>query len=211
MQLPWLSVARDFHDYFRLQRQPNLRPDYSAMLAASSFQLNDVWSAVKSDEWSEVSAEAKPITRRRPGYPSLGGTLNDGDRRAVYSVVRFFRPRSALEIGTHLGSSALYIALALRRNGGNSTLLTVDKKDVNAHDGPWAMVGAEKSPRMMIETIGMADAVKFEVGDSLKFLDSSMGRYDFCFLDGSHCSKVGLRRSSALAEAPDPRCPHPTS
>ena len=190
MQLPGLSLARDFYDYFRLQRQPNLRPDYSAMLAASSFQLNDVWSAVTDEEWSEVSAEAKPITRRRPGYPSRGGTLNDGDRRAVYSVVRFFRPRSALEVGTALGSSALHIALALRRNGGNGTLLTVDKKDVNAHDGPWAMVGAEKSPRMMMEAIGMADAVSVRGGDLPRIpRGSSVDRYDFCFLDGSHSAK----------------------
>jgi len=129
------------------------------------------------------------MTRRRPGYPSLGGTLNEGDRRAIYSLVRFFRPKSVIEIGTHLGSSALHIALALRRNGGTGTLLTLDRKDVNAHDGPWAKVGAEKSPRRMMEAIGMADAVKFEVGDSLEFLGSSIDRYDFCFLDGSHSAK----------------------
>jgi predicted O-methyltransferase YrrM len=159
------------------------------MLAAGSFQLGDVWAAVGADEWSEVCAEAKAITRRRQGYPSLGGTLNAGDRRAIYSLVRFFGPSSALEIGTHLGSSALHIALALRRNGGDGTLLTLDKKDVNADEGPWAMVGAENSPQMMMEAIGMADAVRFEIGDSLEFLGSSAGRYDFCFLDGSHAAK----------------------
>ena len=68
--------------------------------------------------------------------PKAADSVNPGDRRALYYLVRHLRPRSVLEIGTHLGASTVHIAAALRLTQQddaqtNSRVTTVDIKDMN--------------------------------------------------------------------------------
>jgi predicted O-methyltransferase YrrM len=129
---------------------------------------------------------------RKPDAKTSAGALNQGDRRAIYCLIRYFKPRRVLEIGTHLGSSTLYISAALKQNardGAPGQLLTVDVVDVNGPNAAWSRVGALRTPRQMLEDLGTEHLVQFRVADSLEFLRDHQGPFDFCFLDGNHSAK----------------------
>ena len=117
--------------------------------------------------------------------------VNPGDRRAIYALVRACRPERVLEVGTHVGSSTIAIAAALRDSGepGRSAarLTTVDIVDVNDSAQRQEVEGAASlSPIEMMTRIGMADRVEFVIEESLKYLTESGPPFDFVFLDGNH-------------------------
>src|SRR2546430_6217516 len=55
------------------------------------------------------------MIRRPPRSTLFPYTTLFRSRRAIYYLVRHLRPRSVLEIGTHLGASTVHIAAALRK------------------------------------------------------------------------------------------------
>ena len=42
--------------------------------------------------------------------------VNVGDQKAIFFLIRYFKPRSILEIGTHVGASTINIASAINYN-----------------------------------------------------------------------------------------------
>jgi predicted O-methyltransferase YrrM len=124
--------------------------------------------------------------------------VNPGDRRAIYYLIRAFRPRRVLEIGTNVGASTLHIAAAMKRNkednNGECSLVTVDITDVNnASDAYWKRAGLPRSPRDNIAHLGMADFVDFVTTDSLSYFDCQAMQFDFIFLDGDHAASTVYR------------------
>jgi predicted O-methyltransferase YrrM len=124
--------------------------------------------------------------------PEAADSVNPGDRRAVYYLVRHLRPRSVLEIGTHLGASTVHIAAALRKiqrddAQTNHRVTTVDIKDVNDRaTRPWLRYGSEYSPAELARRLGLSAHISFVTGGSLEYLASCEERYDLIFLDGDH-------------------------
>lgn len=139
-----------------------------------------------------VAAELTALMQRNHAGPLVSGGLNSGDRRAVHSMIRALKPASVLEVGTHIGSSTIHIAAALRANakeGQPGKLTTVDVIDVNNDAAPWARSGMKRSPRQMVDALGMSDQVAFRVTDSISFLKECGDSYEFVFLDGSHAAR----------------------
>jgi len=135
------------------------------------------------------ATDAPKITRF--AIPDLTGGVNPGDRRAIYYLIRHFRPKEVLEIGTHIGASTIHLAAALNRNreldGNVANLVSLDIRDVNSEiNQPWLMYGTNQSPRQMMREMGYTSFVKFEVGTSLDFFQETSKRFDFIFLDGDH-------------------------
>jgi predicted O-methyltransferase YrrM len=126
--------------------------------------------------------------------PEESGGVNPGDRRAIYCLIRHLAPKSILEVGTHIGVSTLYIALALKRlrlikPGTSYNLVSVDIRDVNDSDStPWRKYGSELSPLEMLKEMECDDLVTFVTMDSLDFFPRCDQHYDLIFLDGSHSS-----------------------
>ena len=122
------------------------------------------------------------------GIPDLSGGVNPGDRRAIYFLIKFFKPKKVLEFGTHLGSSSVSIALAMKNNNEkNQFFSTVDIKDVNdKFNKHWTKYNSKNSALENIKSIGMEKYVKFFVSDSIEFLKKQSEKFDFIFLDGSH-------------------------
>jgi predicted O-methyltransferase YrrM len=124
--------------------------------------------------------------------PEGADSVNPGDRRAVYYLVRHLRPRSVLEIGTHLGASTVHMAAALRETQHdeaqtNRRLTTVDIKNVNDEaTTPWLQYGSGRSPLEMARRLGLSAQISFVTGGSLEYLASCEERYDLIFLDGDH-------------------------
>lgn len=151
----------------------------------------DIGGILSSDaiakEWRTVENQMALMD-----IPEGADSVNPGDRRAVYYLVHHLRPRSVLEIGTHLGASTVHIAAAMRGTQRdeaqtNHRVTTVDIKDVNDQaTTPWLHYGAGLSPAEMARSLGLSTEISFVTGGSLEYLASCEERYDFIFLDGDH-------------------------
>jgi predicted O-methyltransferase YrrM len=131
-------------------------------------------------EWGEDSGILSSL-----GLPEMTGGVNPGDQRALYALVLGLRPRTILEIGTHLGCSTVSLALAAKRIGAR--IITCDLADVNDETRhPWLRHGSRHSPRELLRVAGCEEQVEFRVADSLDFLESTESQFDLVFLDGDH-------------------------
>jgi predicted O-methyltransferase YrrM len=122
--------------------------------------------------------------------PEMTGGINPGDQQAIFYLIWGLKPNNVLEIGTHIGCSTVYIALALKSQTAKN-LITVDIRDVNdTITKPWRKYQSCVSPLEMIIKINAQDYTKFVVSDSLYFFQSNPQKFDFIFLDGSHDAHV---------------------
>jgi predicted O-methyltransferase YrrM len=153
----------------------------------------DLDALFRSKTAQEESAAIEEETRSL-AIPEESGGVNPGDRRALYCLIRHLAPKSILEVGTHIGVSTLYIALALKKLRSINpaipyNLVSVDIRDVNdSVSTPWRQYGSKLSPLEMLKKTGCDDLVTFVVMNSLEFFPKSYQQYDLIFLDGSHSS-----------------------
>jgi predicted O-methyltransferase YrrM len=89
--------------------------------------------------------------------------------RLLEACARLVRARRVLELGSGFGYSALWLARGLEPDG---SLLCVDGSAENA------ALAAETFRRA-----GIAEKVRFEVGDALALLDRTPGPFDLIFND----------------------------
>ena len=119
--------------------------------------------------------------------PELMGGVNKGDRKAIYFLISFLKPKKILEVGTHIGSSTLSIALAAKKYNGK--IDTIDIIDVNNKDLQyWSRFKSENSPEMNLKKSQCDQYVNFVTSNSINYLKNTEKKYDFIFLDGSHNS-----------------------
>jgi predicted O-methyltransferase YrrM len=159
-----------------------------------SLTLDDVRAIVSSadidNEWAACAPRLSELCQIEDGKT---GSVNPGDRRALFYLVRAFRPAKVLEIGTHLGASTLHICAALARDARDRLprLVTVDSQDVN--DSPnsfWRQVGLTKSPKQTVEEFNGTVETTFVTNDSRHFFANTKERFDFIFLDGNHAAET---------------------
>ena len=145
-------------------------------------------------EWENDASKISSLK-----IPDMAGGVNSGDRRALYFLVRMLKPASILEIGTHIGSSTIAIALSALKNrieGVNTKIISTDIIDVNDQvNKPWEVFGAPASPADLLNQIGYEDIVSFEIGNSIDKL-SLPRKFGIIFLDGDH------RASTVYKEIP---------
>jgi predicted O-methyltransferase YrrM len=153
-------------------------------------------------EWRSVAARIAAL-----GISNRAGGVNPGDRRAVYHLIRYLRPKAVLEIGTHVGASTVHIAAALAALRAEDPsmryeLTTVDIVDVNDEAAkPWLELGSRASPQQMIEELGCSSFVSFHAQNSLDYLAACGQRFDLIFLDGFHAATHVLHEiPAALAK-----------
>ncbi|HEY7662182.1 MAG TPA: class I SAM-dependent methyltransferase [Xanthobacteraceae bacterium] len=147
-------------------------------------------SADIGKEWAACAPRLSELCRVEDGKT---GGVNPGDRRALFYLVRAFRPAKVLEIGTHVGMSTLHIcaALACHTRSQPPCLITVDIEDVN--DGAlasWKKAGLAKSPKQLLEEFTDKVEIAFVVNDSRHFFADNKERFDFIFLDGDHAAET---------------------
>ena len=93
--------------------------------------------------------------------------------RFLYAMARASRATRIVEFGTSMGVSTVYLAAALRDNGGGQ------------------LVGSELEPgkvaraREHLEAAGLSDLVDIRAGDALETLRDVGGKVDLLLLDGS--------------------------
>lgn len=188
--LPILIYARTRAESKRLNKLSKMPADASMLSThVGPGELQKIFSSRDFDEeWPEVEREVSSL-----GIGNIGG-LNFGDRRALYYLLRYFSPRTVLEVGTHVGASTVYALAALRHCGSHDhndfrKLTTVDIRDVNdERSKPWKTYGSKYSPKKMSEIMGVPDLVEFVASTSIRYLSTCTGDFDFIFLDGNHAA-----------------------
>jgi predicted O-methyltransferase YrrM len=185
-----LRQRREQLAFKRVRRIPCDPRDLTRSLTEAD--LGGIFSSdVITKEWRTVEDKMALMD-----IPAGADSVNPGDRRAVYYVVRHFRPRKVLEIGTHLGASTVHIAAALRRTQQddaemNYRVTTVDIQDMNDQaTTPWLDFGAGCSPAELARRLGLSAQISFVTSGSLEYLASCGERYDFIFLDGDHAPRA---------------------
>lgn len=129
--------------------------------------------------------EAAVCAMQKVDLPDGSGGINPGDRRAIFYIVSHFRPKSILEIGTHIGASTISMAMAQRvalySDGlSSANLTTVDITDVNSTvEKPWMKAGAQVSPAQAVDHVGCSESVQFVTDKSTLFLDTCNEKFDF--------------------------------
>lgn len=156
------------------ERRPHLGWELPDWLTASE---DPVWQVI-------ASVYAEPMTRPASLPPSQG--------RQLYELVLAAAPRRAVEIGSFLGVSTLWMASALRRLGGGQ----VTAVDVFEPRLPFAPThcGCILDPAGFVAAAaaraGVAAHVMLAPGDSRAFARGltprDHGSIDFLFIDGDH-------------------------
>lgn len=173
-----INLLREIRDRNRLKSHPALSFDASPLKKKSEISLPEIftqdygWTAFKSRLARQVGE-------------NLPDSVNPGDCRAIYHLVRALKPQNVLEVGTHIGSSTLIIAGALRENGGGK-ITSVDILNVNAPNGPWKKLHLAKTPAGNIAAIGCETVTRFVASPAQDFMAQTEERFDFIFLDGDH-------------------------
>ena len=102
--------------------------------------------------------------------------------RFLYSLIRWLQPLSVVEVGTHLGMSAVWMARALQENGGGGILTCIDSfcwRDQPTQEQQWhaniLACGVDRSVRLVK---GRSQEVEWPA------------RVDFAYIDGSHSRRA---------------------
>lgn len=138
---------------------PGLDLDLEGQLALlESFHYND--------ELSDF-----PLQPRDPlefGY--LNRSFGPGDAEILYSMIRHFRPRRLIEIGS--GNSTLMIANAIRRNRADAPGYACEHVCIEPYEMPWLERLGVRVMRRRVEDLGLDLFRALEANDVL-FIDSS--------------------------------------
>jgi len=97
--------------------------------------------------------------------------------RILFRIVRTLKPRQALELGTNLGISAGFILAALKVNGKEGMLVTIEGDPTMA---------SKASEQVEHIARGMCRAIPGRFQDVLPPLLEEIKEIDFVFIDGHH-------------------------
>lgn len=199
-------LAREMRDYKALEKEPLVPCDASALGSISPERLREFWDDTAAGErWASHEATLTSL-----GYLHPKGGIMPGERRALYQVTLGLRPRRILEIGTHVGSSLIALALAAKelREGDpplDCQVVTCDIHDVNDADPRWKQHRLPDSPRGMMARLGCAEFVTFVVADSKQYLaQPDTRRFDLIFVDGDHGAGLVYRELPRVLAALEP-------
>lgn len=183
--------VRKYRDWAQLV-QCKKHESVPSLVNLSELSVNQIdgWlnSAEVSAKWEQEVVRLKSLR-----IPEASGGVNQGDQKAIFSLVHGARPTSVLEVGTHIGASTVHLASALRSTHENSEfhLTTVDLIDVNnQHNKHWEKYSSPTSPLNNLKTLGLESKTEFVVSDSVNFLSTCESKFDFIFLDGDHGAKT---------------------
>ena len=185
------SALRARLDQRAFDRLPQQVCDTSTLGTLSRTDLGASLAAIpRQAEWAGIATATMPF-----GISQAPSGVNDGDRRAIWQLVRGLGVLSVLEVGTSIGASTIHFAQALAQNGAERgrtpRLVSVDIEDMNdAATARHALLGLPHSPRAMLQRLGCDGFTRFEVADSTAFLQTCPERFDLIFLDGDHSERT---------------------
>jgi predicted O-methyltransferase YrrM len=197
----WVPVRikqpiRDFIDNRSWRALSRLEFDATNLISRGSL---DLAAAMNDPMVAQTFAEDNARIAEVYGRSELPAGVNPGDRRALYHLATYLKPRTILEVGTNVGASTIYLAAALKRFGGH--VVTVDILDVNGPEGPWRHDGLSAPPAKLMRRLSLD--VTFQTARALDML-CKPERFDMIFLDGDHRHFAVYREVSAALNRINP-------
>lgn len=114
--------------------------------------------------------------------------------RFLYGLIRWLRPTSVVEVGTHIGASAVWMARALQENGDGGVLTCIDSfcwRDQPTQQQQWkenvARCGFTFATKYGLSS-SSGDLITLLVGRSQEV--EWPARVDFAYIDGSHSRRA---------------------
>jgi predicted O-methyltransferase YrrM len=197
-----LKIRREAKE---LKSIPGLGCRVGRLLPAEEVNLEEIFSSGEIERaWNAIRPELQSFE-----IPDGTGGVNPGDRRAIFYLTKYFKLRSVLEVGTHIGASTVHIAAALHsgqklEDEARLNLVSVDASVVNDPIAkPWLKHGTRYSPVEMINKMGCGYFVEFVTTTSLAYMAGCEQRYNFIFLDGDHAAKTVYQEIPAALELLD--------
>lgn len=147
---------------------------------ADSAIMQEMLAKWGSADGSIEQAAAQMIAAERTDYRAVYGgyttnflSVTDAYGRFLYAMVRASKATRIVEFGTSMGLSTIYLAAALRDNGGGKLIgseLEASKVD---------------RARAHLDAAGLADLVEIREGDALETLKDVGGDIDLAHIDGA--------------------------
>ena len=117
----FISRLRDFYENINLTLSTLEFKGAIPLRVISKLDLSEIWSDKSIlKEWEEDQKIFNKIS-----IEDYSGGVNSGDRRAIFYLIRHIKPKTILEIGTHLGSSTLSLCQATLRNSISTSILLI--------------------------------------------------------------------------------------
>ncbi len=146
-------------------------------------------------DWDGPDRQWLPVLKTLYTRPaSWPASISPEGGSFLYWLVRNVQPRQVIEIGTCVGASTIWMAAAMRANGGG-VLHTFDDFQI-PRDPRLAAAPLFQDRRNTVEarirSAGLGDLVRFHVGDSKKQVPAAYeqlrtgGNVQFAFIDGDH-------------------------
>jgi caffeoyl-CoA O-methyltransferase len=110
-------------------------------------------------------AQAVPVLKR-----VVGRGVSPADGRMFYDLIVERRYKRALDIGTAEGYAALWLGLAMKRNGGRAITIEIDPETADA-------------ARTNIRQAGLDGVIDSRIDDALVVIPALEGDFDFVFMD----------------------------
>jgi len=129
---------------------------------------NLVWAQypeIKTDLDRKVKSFLEENARR---WRDLNVPLSDG--KVLYDLIVENNYKSAVEIGTSTGHSAIWIAWALSKTGGKLITIEIDQ-------------GRHRQAMENFKQAGVADFIDARLGNAHELVPALSGKYDFVFSD----------------------------
>jgi predicted O-methyltransferase YrrM len=139
--------------------------------AQSDGQTEDLRSYIAADRGKSVSGSAEDLEKGRDFWRDKLVALEPDKARFCYSLCRALNAKRAVEAGTSFGVSTLYLAAAIRDNGGG----TVTATEYEA--------AKAKIARAHFAEGALSDVVDLREGDLRETLRSLEGPIDFMLTD----------------------------
>ncbi|WP_213775368.1 class I SAM-dependent methyltransferase [Bradyrhizobium sp. dw_78] len=120
-----------------------------------------------------IADERADYRRVYSGHAAHFLSVSPGYGRFLYAIARACKASRIVEFGTSMGVSTIYLAAALRDNGGGR------------------LIGSELEPakvaraRAHLDAAGLADLVDIREGDALETLKDVGGEVDLVLIDGA--------------------------
>lgn len=145
-------------------------------LAIATLSLGCIASPAVAGDPAQQAAGSPSLDDRVEAFlDSRRGTWRDlnvpeEDGRRLYELIVEHGFRNAVEIGTSTGHSAVWMAWALSKTGGELTTIEIDER-------------RHRIARANFEKAGLADVVDARLGDAHELVPRLEGPLDFIFSD----------------------------
>lgn len=142
--------------------------------------IQNMMSGLEASGETIEQVVAQLIADERANYPKVYSdhaehflSVSPDYGRFLYAIARACKATRIVEFGTSMGISTIYLAAALRDNGGGQLI------------GSEMEASKVARARAHIEAAGLADLVDIREGDALETLQNIGGEVDLALIDGA--------------------------